>query len=458
MWNESALRTAKSNNVTVYTIGLGSSLNESLLKRIAAETGGKYFHAINADELKNIHDQVADETVVAPDYDNDGLPDVTEEFGFRTETGAWIKTDPKNSDTDGDGLSDGYEAGELRPGVPGTIISPYYFTVSNPLKKDTDDDGLLDFVKENCEVISYVSYCKDMNLKKYNISGFTGSLLSEIAYVNFQSVSVNQPNIVDLTGNSEVALTSRLNHNLADRDMDDNLQSWKAAKTHFKGWKVIAAEDSAGWDTGLGAVALKKGNDIVIAYRGSEGAGDGTGVDEIAKDWLSADVGLLVFGNNIQVPAARDFAYNVILSNPDANVYVVGHSLGGFLAQAISYDIIEEKIDKAAFWITDEWKMQKILDNNPNIFARGMTYNAAPFSTIATAASLVFSSVPIWDVISSKYDEKIYNFGIKGDILSESVYYRVADRVGRDVPMLPSKNSNSAIDAHSLKQFYRHFQ
>lgn len=78
MWNESALRAAKSNNVTVYTIGLGSSLNESLLKRIAAETGGKYFHAINADELKNIHDQVADETVVAPDYDNDGLPDVTE--------------------------------------------------------------------------------------------------------------------------------------------------------------------------------------------------------------------------------------------------------------------------------------------------------------------------------------------------------------------------------------------
>lgn len=457
-WNESALRAAKSNNVTVYTIGLGSSLNEALLKRIATETGGKYFHATDANELKDIHDQVADETVIAPDFDKDGLPDVTEEFGFRTETGAWLKTDPKNSDTDGDGLSDGDEAGELRPGVPGTIISPYYFTVSNPLKKDTDDDGLLDLVKENCEAISYVSYCKDINLKKYDISGFTGSLLSEIAYVNFQSISGNQPNIAELTGNTETALTSRLNHNSADRDLDDSLQSWQAAKTHFKGWKIIAAEDSAGWDTGLGAVALKKGNDIVIAYRGSEGAGDGTGIDEIAKDWLSADVGLLVFGNNIQVPAARDFAYNVILSNPDANVHVVGHSLGGFLAQAISYDIIEEKIDKAAFWLTDEWKMQKILDNNPNIFARGMTYNAAPFSTIATAASLLFASVPLLDVISSKYDDDIYNFGIKGDILSESVYFRVADRVGRDVPMLPSKNSNSPIDAHSLEQFYRHFQ
>lgn len=457
-WSESALRAAKNNNVTVYTIGLGSALNESLLKRIAAETGGKYYHATNAAELKDIHDQVADETVVPPDSDKDGLPDVTEEFGFRTETGAWIKTDPKNPDTDGDGLSDSDEAGELRPGVPGTIISPYYYTVSNPLKKDTDADGLMDNVKGECEAVSYVSYCKDMNLKKYDISGFTGSLLSEIAYVNLQAESVNKPYITDLTGDAEAALVARLDHNLADRDEEDDLQSWHAAKMHFKDWKIIAADDSVGWDTGLGAVALKKGNDIVIAYRGSEGAGDGTGVDEIVKDWLSADLDILVFGNNIQVPVARDFAYNVILDNPDANVHVVGHSLGGFLAQVVSYDIVEEKIDKAAFWLTDEWKMQRILDNNPNIFARGMTYNAAPFMKAPTGASLLFSAVPFLDAISGKYDEQIYNYSIEGDLLSEPVFFGLADRVGRDVPMLPANGSVSAIRAHSMEQFYRHFQ
>jgi hypothetical protein len=101
-------------------------LLQSLIQRIATETDGKYFHATNANELGDIHDEVADETVSGKDTDKDGLADVTEENGFRTETGAWITTDPNQSDTDGDGLSDGEEAGELRPGVPGTSTTPYY--------------------------------------------------------------------------------------------------------------------------------------------------------------------------------------------------------------------------------------------------------------------------------------------------------------------------------------------
>lgn len=458
-WSESALRAAKANNVTVYTIGLGSSLNQALLQRIASETGGKYYHATNADELKDIHDEVADETVVPPDSDKDGLPDVTEEFGFRTETGAWIKTDPLKADTDGDGLSDGAEAGELRPGVLGTILSPYYYTASNPLKKDTDDDGLMDNVNGECVEASFVSYCKDANPKKYDISGFTGTLLSEMAYVNMESaVGRGSTNIADVDSNIQSELNAKFVHNMADRNMDDNTVAWDAVKSHFKNWKLIAAEDSAGWDVGLGAFALKKGNDIVIAYRGSEGIGNVNKVDEIAKDWLGADGGILLFNNNLQVPGARDFAYNVIMENPDANVHVMGHSLGGFLAQVISYDIVEEKIDNAAFWLTDEWKMQKILDNNPDIFKRGMTYNAAPFVHNPLTYNLFSSAVPILDAISNNYDGKVYNYSIKGDPLSEPVFLGLASRVGRDVPMLPYTGPDVFAEAHLLKYFYPHFQ
>ena len=47
------------------------------------------------------------------DTDGDGLPDVTESDGFRDGFGHLYWTDPNDPDSDGDGLSDGEEAGEL---------------------------------------------------------------------------------------------------------------------------------------------------------------------------------------------------------------------------------------------------------------------------------------------------------------------------------------------------------
>lgn len=452
-WHESALDAAKANNVTVYTIGLGSSLNQALLQRIATETGGKYFHATNAEELKEIHDSVADETISSPDTDQDGLSDAIEEFGFRTELGIWIKTNPNLPDTDGDGLSDGAEVGSLI-NVP--LMTPYYNIKSDPTKKDTDDDGLDDNVP-GCNQIDFVTDCKDLSPKKYDVNGFIGTLMSDISYVNMESETSEgkKPKIQDLKGDIVTKLNTQLNHNLVDRNKED----WNAVKTYLNDWKLIKAEDSSGWDFGLGAVALQKGNKIIIAYRGSEGYGEEIDAGEIVKDWLGADItGIALVGNNLQVPGAKDFAYDVIIENPNAEVYVTGHSLGGFLAQVISYDIIEEKIDNSAFWIMDQWKMQNILNNNPNIFKRGLTYNAAPFLHNFNPAGLIFRAVPILDTVSNKYDDKIYNYSINTDPLSESVFSGIADRVGRDVPKLPYNGPDGNFESHQLKYFYNHFQ
>ncbi len=57
---------------------------------------------------------------LAQDADNDGLTDAQEKI---------LGTDPKNPDTDGDGLLDGDE---------------YFNYFTNPLKADTDEDGLAD--------------------------------------------------------------------------------------------------------------------------------------------------------------------------------------------------------------------------------------------------------------------------------------------------------------------------
>lgn len=51
---------AKANHITLYTIGLGNSVNTTYLTHIAQETNGKYTHAQNNEALSNIFSQVAD--------------------------------------------------------------------------------------------------------------------------------------------------------------------------------------------------------------------------------------------------------------------------------------------------------------------------------------------------------------------------------------------------------------
>lgn len=335
-------------------------------------------------------------------------------------------------------------------------MTPYYNTKSDPTKKDTDDDGLDDNVP-GCTQIDFVTDCKDLSPKRFDVNGFIGTLMSDISYVNMEGETSDgkKPKMQNLKGDIVTKLNTQLNHKLGNRNKED----WDAVKTYLNDWKLIKAQDSSGWDKGLGAIALQKGNKIIIAYRGSEGVGDEFDAGEFAKDWLGADLlGIGLFGNNLQVPGAKDFAYDIIIENPNAEVYVTGHSLGGFLAQVVSYDIIEEKIDNSAFWITDQWKMQKILNNNPNIFKKGLTYNAAPFLHNFNPAGLIFRAVPIFDTVSNKYDDKIYNYGIVGDPLSESVFVGIAERVGREIPLLPFDGLDAPGEAHKLVYFYNHFQ
>ncbi|PLW79638.1 aerotolerance regulator BatA [Candidatus Woesearchaeota archaeon] len=60
---------AKSNDIQVFTIGMGSKktdaygrvlLDEALLKKIASNTDGEYFNAVNDDTLKDIYDSLSD--------------------------------------------------------------------------------------------------------------------------------------------------------------------------------------------------------------------------------------------------------------------------------------------------------------------------------------------------------------------------------------------------------------
>ena len=112
---QSTTQRAISNNIKVYTVGLGSDVDEKLLGGIANDTEGKYYQIASSEDLLDAFKRVQDDTISTidtTDTDGDGLYDVVETTGFRTMTGEIITTDPYNPDTDGDGLSDGEEAGE----------------------------------------------------------------------------------------------------------------------------------------------------------------------------------------------------------------------------------------------------------------------------------------------------------------------------------------------------------
>ncbi|RKX64965.1 MAG: hypothetical protein DRP42_05575, partial [Tenericutes bacterium] len=61
-----AIAIAIANHITIYTIGLGSNIDEPLLQRVASETGGKYYNAPSSSELQRIYQTIAQEI---SDYD-----------------------------------------------------------------------------------------------------------------------------------------------------------------------------------------------------------------------------------------------------------------------------------------------------------------------------------------------------------------------------------------------------
>lgn len=75
------------------------------------------------------------------DSDGDGLTDLSELYGWHTVAGATYTTNPYSPDTDGDGLSDGDEAGAV---VSGESLGAVYDGVADPCNPDTDGDGLGD--------------------------------------------------------------------------------------------------------------------------------------------------------------------------------------------------------------------------------------------------------------------------------------------------------------------------
>jgi len=145
---EDVIIAAKNKDIRIFTVGLGIKENsdyfKSHLKPLAEDTKGKYYYIRSAKEIDEAFNNINKKIDRTIDKDKDGLPDYYED-SFKLLNGKIIITDKDNSDTDGDGLKDGeevkvkyeYSNDRKKVRVKGCMIS-------NPRKKDSDEDGDLD--------------------------------------------------------------------------------------------------------------------------------------------------------------------------------------------------------------------------------------------------------------------------------------------------------------------------
>ena len=134
---------AADRGVTIFTIGLGSQIDESLLQTIASGTGGQYFPAASASDLEDVFLDIGGE-VTSDDQDGDGLLNCDELDGMRGGNGKIYYSDPEEADTDGDLLPDGIEVGEKTVGPrygagPGEFFE-YFPVLADPNDANSDDD------------------------------------------------------------------------------------------------------------------------------------------------------------------------------------------------------------------------------------------------------------------------------------------------------------------------------
>lgn len=202
----SAIQACKDRYIEVYTVGFGSA-NENILQQISDETGGKYYKALSADEIVEIFSKFGYENDFdMTDTDGDGLPDAVETVGIRVQNGKILYTDPTKPDTDEDGLPDGKEinpipqkgifSGSINNG-PFQNSSQYYFKMeSYPTNRDSDGDGLLDWVIGSGDK----DHIKDPYRLSYNnFFNFGSEEYMRDLTQRFQKIDINEYNFCDIS-------------------------------------------------------------------------------------------------------------------------------------------------------------------------------------------------------------------------------------------------------------------
>lgn len=360
----------------VYTIERGESEND--LKVISEGNDNIIFIDSLDDENLNIYYRVtayvdgikigqSDIINLASkeDSDKDGLPDDEEYIGG---------TDPYKADTDDDGLSDYeeiyiYKTNPLSKDTDNDNLTDFQELICNtdPLLKDTDGNGITDdledfdhdgrtnyeeFILGNDPLLSDSDFEKiksKTDSLKYDSSRILKPTINNIkafskAMYSDNSILINSGDFYD--SDKYLLQASNLSylktHEYAGKHVSELPFSndEKELVTLLNDWTIINSVDSYNSTNeetkknyGFGAIAIKKDNNIIISFEGSN-------YDDFVYDWIYTDGGNIVLGlPSVQLLSAYRFIAEVLSStyfSIDCNLYITGHSLGAWLANKTS--------------------------------------------------------------------------------------------------------------------------
>ncbi len=160
---DSLISQAVASGIKIYAVGMGSA-SEATLKKIAKGTNGAYYHATTSAgaedvlDLSTVFKEIESNTIdLTKDFNDDDIPDYYNDLicsgdlvlstGSRQFVGIDFNYDANGQtcdDYDGDGLLNGQEL-VIRYLTKDERTFVYLDMVSNPLKKDSDDDGTSDY-------------------------------------------------------------------------------------------------------------------------------------------------------------------------------------------------------------------------------------------------------------------------------------------------------------------------
>lgn len=221
-----------------------------------------------------------------------------------------------------------------------------------------------------------------------------------------------------------------------------------ATTEEVKDWKIINyAKMRTTLTNGSGlftAITFQRDNDIVIAYRGTD-------FDDLG-DWMQ-DLAYGIVGFTGQETITQNYALKIAEAFPNSNIYITGHSLGGYLAQIggaalVGNENYKDNVAQIAyfngmglhFWsniknhLTDKTKLSKYGINQTEL--NELTNNNSKLNKIQNEAKRVLSN---W--CNEKYilqansqntnvsNNKLVSYYINGDLIS-SLGTHVGNKIG----------------------------
>lgn len=439
---------AQANNmgVNIYTIGMGSA-SESVLKDVAARTGGKYYYATTSTAsegtvvLDEAFDSIEEETIdYSADSNGDGISDYyTRKLTsgeLRLGTGemnpffvkgiTYEQIQAGGEDLDGDTIPNGEELVVVHNESTGRV---YVQLKSNPALADSDGDGYADN--------------QDARPLTWDVSDRDLAIASVISYLD-------------------------LDPGMRLDALPMNLDSYAAKKlTGEDGVAIASVKELTGWyvvdelnQESAHAFALKKDDNMILVFRGTQppiwntlfdtwehadGVWDAledshSNDEDFIKNWTN-NLSTIFFGVSTHAPACQNFTTYMMSAYPDCTFYFTGHSLGGNLAY------------KSA---------ARALNIRPRAVANVVTFNGLGLSTVGNFVPSFITNYLFEDVEHDRNDVEdartltrykgiICDYRIEKDFVTSGMATLFSTHFGEDkvYPLQPQADGR-----HSVLNFF----